>query len=105
MFILEGHVSRICYNYTRCSLAAGFHIVLHHLWGTEIREIRGSLCLTFKTNIYESSQGKWHCVRQYEWHCTKKVNTTDGDFFYRFKLETPVLLDFWGHVPHNKCQS
>lgn len=29
------------------------------------------------------------------WHCTEKANTIDGDFLYRFKLETLVLLNFF----------
>lgn len=31
MFILEGHLLWICYNYTSCSLAASFLVILHHL--------------------------------------------------------------------------
>lgn len=55
-------------------LSCWFHIIHNHLWGTEIIKIRESLCPTFNTtSIYQSSQGKWHYVRQDKWHLKRQT--------------------------------
>lgn len=67
MFILEGHLLWICYNYTGCSLAAGFLVILHHLKHRRT-------CPTFNTTKSSgSSQSKWHCIRQYQWHLKRQT--------------------------------